>query len=140
MISFLLIGFSCLFFLLGHSTLLYFREKDSETIPIADVIFPWPKNGKFVSLLCLALSFSSFILMLLLTSDTNPTKIYSKWKILISLGIFPMVFYLIFICRRITKNSKGSLCFKSEVINDEWSLPILFSSCIAFIFWIFNKI
>ena len=61
-------------------------------------------------------------------------------KILISLGIFPIVFYLIFLYRRITNNSKGSLYFKSEVINDELSLPILFSSWIAFIFLGFTEI
>ncbi len=74
MISCLLIGFTSLFFILGHSTLLYFREKDSERIPIADVIFPWPKNGKFASILCLALSFASFVLMLSLGLDLNTEK------------------------------------------------------------------
>ena len=137
MISCLLIGFTSLFFILGHSTLLYFREKDSERIPIADVIFPWPKNGKFVSILCLALSFASFVLMLTLDLDLNNEKKFVHWKIITILVFFPIGFYLNYLYKRINKNSEGSLCFICSVGQEEWRFPWIFSVSISFIFLVF---
>ena len=139
MISCLLIGFTSLFFVLGHSTLLYFREKELQIIPITDVIFPWPKNGKFVSVLCLTLSFATFVLMLSLGLDINTGIIFLNWKILFILVFFPIGFYLNYLYRRINKNLEGKFYFVSAVNQDDWRFPIFFSVCISFIFWIFTK-
>ena len=50
--TFLLIGLGCFFFMLGHSTLLFFKGKDVNAMSLMDAILPWPTKGKFISLIC----------------------------------------------------------------------------------------
>lgn len=41
------------FFFLGHSTLLYYLAADHETLSLRQVVLPWPRRGRFVSVFAL---------------------------------------------------------------------------------------
>lgn len=136
MVTSLLIGFGCVFFILGHSTLLFFKGKELPVMPIGKAIFPWPKKGKFVSVLCLGLSVASIFLIFSLPPETQSSASSSAWKILSIFAVFPSVIYASYLAKRIRKQPEGLLYFPSEATRQEWSLPIVISVFVSAIFWI----
>ncbi|HYP84609.1 hypothetical protein [Variovorax sp.] len=138
MVTSLLIGFGCVFFILGHSTLLFFKSKELSVMPIQKAIFPWPKKGKFVSVLCLGLSAASIFLIFSLPPDNQYLTPSSAWKILSILAVFPSVIYISYLVKRIRKQPEGLLYFPSDAARHEWSLPIIVSVFISFLLWIFK--
>lgn len=133
-----ILGVSFIFLLLAHSTLLHFKMKESNNIPLAQCIFPWPKNGgKFVSILCLMLSGIFFFLFLIFL---NKTSIYVTgfWKIFIALIFVPGFFYLLYITSGISR-SDNRLHFSTPINSGrKWIFPVIISLTISFIFWIFG--
>jgi hypothetical protein len=138
MVTALLIGVGCIFFILGHSTLLFFKSKGSTSMPIVDAIFPWPKKGKFVSVLCLGLSAVSFILMFSLPSEIQSSVSHSAWKILTIFAVFPSAVYALYLVKRIRNQPEGLVYFPSDATRQEWSLPLLISAFVFVVFWIFT--
>lgn len=134
MVTSLLIGFGCMFFILGHSTLLFFKSKELPSMPIGEAIFPWPKKGKFVSVLCLGLSAASFFMMFSLPSEIQS----SAWKIFFIFAVFPSVIYTSYVVKRIRKQPEGLLYFPSDATRQEWSLPLIISVFVSALFWIFK--
>ena len=136
MVTSLLIGFGCVFFILGHSTLLFFKGKELPVMPIGKAIFPWPKKGKFVSVLCLGLSVASIFLIFSLPPENQSSASSSAWKILSVFVVFPSVIYANYLARRIRKQPEGLSYFPSDATRQEWSLPIVISVFVSAIFWI----
>ena len=131
MVTSLLIGLGCLFFILGHSTLLFFKSKDLSSMPIRDAIFPWPKKGKLVSILCLGLSAASFFLMFSLPSEIQSSVSHSEWKIWVIFTVFPGVSYALYLSKRIRNQPEGLMYFSSDLTRQEWSLPLIISAFIS---------
>lgn len=138
MVVSLLIGFGCVFFILGHSTLLFFKSKELSVMPIQEAIFPWPKKGKFVSVLCLGLSVASIYLIFSLPLENQYLTSASAWKILSSLVVFPSVIYISYLVKRIRRRPEGLLYFPSDAARQEWLIPIIVSVFISFLLWIFK--
>ena len=138
MVTSLLIGFGCVFFILGHSTLLFFKSKELSVMPIQEAIFPWPKKGKVVSVFCLGLSVASICLIFSLPPENQYLASSSAWKILSILAVFPSVIYTSYLVKRIRKQPEGLLYFPSDAARQEWSLPIIVSVFISFLLWIFK--
>ncbi len=138
MVTSLLIGVACLFFILGHSTLLSFKSKELSVMPISEAVFPWPKKGKFVSVLCLGLSLASILLIFFLPPETKFWASASAWKIFSIFAVFPSVSYACYLTRRIRKQPEGLLFFPSDATRLEWLLPIIIGALISLLFWIFK--
>jgi hypothetical protein len=136
MITSLLVGIGCMFFVLGHSTLLFFKGKDSQLIPIKQAIFPWPRKGKSVSILCLALSATSFFLNSYLAPEAQSAFSHSAWKILIVFAAAPSVIYAAYFLRRIRKTPNGLFFSPSESTEREWLAPLLISVFVSLVFLI----
>jgi hypothetical protein len=136
MVASLLIGFGCVFFILGHSTLLFLKGKELSVMPIGEAIFPWPKKGKFVSVLCLGLSVGSIFLIFSLPPENQSSASSSAWKILSVFVVFPSVIYANYLAKRIRKQPEGLSYFPSDATRQEWSLPIIISVFVSAIFWI----
>jgi hypothetical protein len=136
MVTSLLIGFGFVFFLLGHSTLLFFKGKESPVMPIREAIFPWPKKGKLVSVLCLGLSVGSVFLIFSLPPDNQSSASSSAWKILSVFVVFPSVIYANYLAKRIRKRPEGLSYFPSNATRQEWSLPVIISVFVSAVFWI----
>lgn len=136
MVTSLLIGFGCVFFILGHSTLLFFKGKELSVMPIGEAIFPWPKKGKFVAVLCLGLSVGSIFLIFSLPPENQSSASSSAWKILSVFFVFPSVIYANYLARRIRKQPEGLSYFQSDATRQEWALPIIISVFVSAIFWI----
>jgi hypothetical protein len=131
MVTSLLIGFSCVFFILGHSTLLFFKSKELSAMPIREAILPWPKQGKFVSVLCLVVSVASIFLMFYLPPENESSPSSSAWKILSIFVLFPSAIYANYLATRLV------YC-PTDPTPQEWSLPIAISVFVSVIFWIFK--
>lgn len=136
MVPSLLIGVGCIFFILGHSTLLFFKSRELPSMPIGEAIFPWPKKGKFVFVLCLGLSVASIFLIFSLPPETQSSASSSAWKILSIFAVFPSVIFASYLAKRIRKQPEGLLYFPSDATRQEWSLPIVISVFVSAIFWI----
>lgn len=134
MITSLLIGFGCVFFILGHSTLLFFKGKELPVMPIGEAIFPWPKKGKFVSVLCLGLSLVSIFLIFYLPPETQYSS--SAWKIFSLFSVFPSIIYAGYLAKRVRKKPEGLLYFPSDATRQEWSLPIIVAVFVSALLWI----
>ena len=137
MVTSFLFGLSCLFFFLGHSTLLFFMSKEVSIMPIKELIFPRPKKGRFVSELCIGLSILSFLLMVLLPFDLKDSSLTSTLKILFAFAGFPTLSYGAYLFKRIHKHPTGLFFHASETTNNEWKIPIIVSAVVSFLFWIF---
>lgn len=138
MVTSLLIGIGCLFFILGHSTLLFFKSKELFSMPVRDAIFPWPKKGKLVSTLCFGLTATSFLLIFYLPSEIQSSVSHSSWKILVIFAVFPSVIYALYLSKRIRRQSEGFLYFSSDATRQEWSVPLLISAFCFILFWLFK--
>lgn len=138
MAAFFLIGIACFFFIVGHSTLLHFKSEDLSSMSIAEVILPWPKKGKFVSVLCLGLSGASLILLLLGNSDADRPVSISAWKVLIIFAVLPSFIYGSFLFRRVRKTPQGILYFPSPVSEKEWALPLMISAAVSALSYFFE--
>ena len=138
MVTSLLIGVGCIFFILGHSTLLFFKSKELPVMPIGEAIFPWPKKEKFVSVLCLGLSVASIFLIFSLPPETQSSASSSAWKILSIFAVFPSGIYASYLVKRIRKQPEGFLYFPSDATRQEWSLPIIISVFVSALLWIFK--
>jgi hypothetical protein len=139
MVTSLLIGLCCLFFIMGHSTLLYFRGKESSSMPLKDLFFPRPQRGKLVSFLCIGLSMVSLFWLVKTPCDLHYPISLSTWKILLIMVIFPSALYVLYLLRRIRRGSKGLLFFPSDAARSEWSLPLIIAAFISFLVWILSK-
>ena len=138
MVTSFLIGMGCLFLILGHSTLLFFKSKDLPSMPIRDAILPWPRKGRSVSVLCLGLAVASFFLILLLPSESRFLASHSAWKILVTFAVLPSVIYANYLSRRIRKKSEGLLYVASDARPREWSLPLVISAFVFVLLWTLN--
>ena len=138
MVTAFLFGIGFLFLIVAHSTLLFFKSKNSSSMPIAEMIFPWPKDGRLVSILCLSLSATSFFFMLHLPYDLHYPITTSAWKILAIFFIFPSIIYSFYIIRRINKNTEGFLYLSPHEKNREWAIPMIISAAISILFFILN--
>ncbi len=123
-VIFLLFGLGCVFFIVGHSLLLHFKTKDSAEVPLSDALLPWPKNGRFVSLLCFSLSF----LMLSSLPWFFPVRSGASagaWKILFIFIIFPVGSYAYFFARRIRRTSEGLVFVSPRPGDNDWKIPLI---------------
>lgn len=126
MITSLLTGLTCIFFILGHSTLLFFRSQESPTLTVMELIIPWPKNGKIVSLLCIGIAIGFFIELLTITSDLKSTPFSITWKIILSMTVLPLTVYFLHIIKRLQKKSGVVTYSSSNATKHEWGTPIIF--------------
>ena len=138
MVTSLLIGIGFLFFILGHSTLLFFKSKDLPTMPIRDAIFPWPKKGKSVSVFCLGLSAASFLMIFYLPYEIQSSASHSALKILIVFAAFPFLVYALYVSKRIRRQAGGLVYCSSDATRQEWSIPLLISAFVFALFWFFK--
>ncbi|MES2323328.1 MAG: hypothetical protein V4633_13770 [Pseudomonadota bacterium] len=99
------IAIALMFFVLGHSTLLYFLIEDNKgmTVAVARIAFPMPTKGKFVGLLCLLLAAAFFMLGIAM----YPTMAHDPRPIpfvLMLLASMPIAVYAGYIISRIRKS------------------------------------
>lgn len=133
-----ILGVSFIFLLLAHSTLLHFKMKESNSIPVAQCIFPWPKNGgKFVSVLCLMLSGFFFFLFLTFSSKAS-IYVVGFWRIFISLIFVPGFFYFLYIISGVSKFNNHLHFSISASSSGKWILPVIISLAISFFFLMFG--
>jgi hypothetical protein len=133
-----LLGFATIFLILGHSTLLYFKSVDGEELPLREMIFPWPKSGKLVSVLCLIIS--GIFMMVFWGKVKSIEDFYSEGaiRILIALVGVPTIMYMGFLKARLLRRN-GHLVFSSKAVRKmEWSLPILAVAGISLYLFFFN--
>jgi hypothetical protein len=125
----LLIGFFVIFFVLGHSTLLYFRMREEQEIPISQVLIPTPKKGKFVSYLCIIFSFC-FLFLYIRLAYTESGSFSFNWKIFFVMIVIPLVFYSKYIINGMKKRG-GKLVFSEP--RNEWKTVMLIAPVILFL-------
>ena len=119
----LFIGFACLFFIMGHGTLLYFRMKEADVIPAKDLVLPWPKNGKFVSYLCISLSALCLGTLSLIPFDFN-LRLSQVRELFVVTTLAPLAWYGLYIWRRL-HNESGTIVFRSvDTVYWEWAIPL----------------
>lgn len=140
MVTSFLIGLGSLFFMLGHSTLLFFKSKELILMPLKNAIFPYPKQGKTVSFLCLALSVMAFVIAILLPNDLRSSSWRSSLVILSTFCVVPCGIYLVYCFKRIRRDSNGFVFLPSDATKLEWSLPLLISAFVNILFWIFRQL
>ena len=131
MVTSLLIGIGFLFFILGHSTLLFFKSKDLPSMPIQDAIFPWPEKGKSVSVICLGLSAASFLMIFSRLYEIQSPFSHSALKILVVFAAFPGLVYALYVSKRIRRQAGSLFYCCSDATRQEWSMPLLI---LAFVF------
>lgn len=136
MVTLFLFGLGCLFFVIGHSRLLYFKGKESPSLPIVHVVFPWPTRKKSVSVLFLGLSVVSFLLMLSLPSDFHYQLLLSALEIFFGLAILPCIVYALFLSRRIHRGVEGVFYTHSDLIQREWPRPLFAVTFLLFLFFL----
>jgi hypothetical protein len=138
MVFSLLFGLASLFFVLGHSTLLFFRAKEVATISLKGLILPWPKSGKFVSLLSLFVSLccTGNLIYFAITSRLDSNGV--SWRVVFALAIVPIFFYGNYIfCRlRFRENEVIFVCKESNKL--EWIVPMLLAPVVSLGYWIFK--
>lgn len=125
----LLIGLSSMFFVLGHSSLLYFKVKEDGEIPIFSVFLPYPKSGKFVSFLSIFVSFVFLISFCFLLSVDDSFDGFNL-KVFVVFCVFPLFAYCRYIMRGIKK--KNGFLFFSEP-KSEWREIMALSAVISFL-------
>lgn len=131
-----LTGMAFIFFIMGHSTLLFFKSKENSSIPIINLILPWPKNGRMISFICIVLSFIFLFTALFLPHEANEQKSHYSLQITLVLIIIPGCIYTSYILKRIYKKPEGFLFISSEAKKIEWSTPLFFSAIVSFLFWL----
>jgi hypothetical protein len=99
-------SFAVFVFVIGHSTLVHFvfEESRGNVVPLAEGIFPWPKRGRTVSIMCFAVS----AILVFMSFKAFPQKVAeSNWDgasiFALSLGGFPTVWYLTYLLRRVRR-------------------------------------
>jgi hypothetical protein len=134
----LLFGLGCLFFVIGHSTLLYFKSRGISSLPIRQALLPWPKQGRIVSLLCLALSIGWLLLAIASLPSEPVLPSGSSLKILVVFAVAPCAVYLIYFFRRIKRGPDGLSFCVSDPGRAEWSLPIVLGAAVSLVYWFFK--
>lgn len=105
-------------------------------MPLADMIFPWPKNGKVVSLLCLGLSIGCLFLAIALPSNLHASGWSAMWKIIGVLIVFPTVIYGSYLYRRVHKTPEGYLFVESDAKRLGWTVPLLIAAVVNLLAWL----
>jgi hypothetical protein len=126
----MLLGLVCMFFVIGHSTLIYFQQREIAVFPLRRVFFPWPRNGKSVSFLCYILSLLFLVLIFAFPADPLDGS-NAKWKILLVFVFLPLSSYLNYLRVRIKKNGEKFYFFSAESTPAELSLPLLVSAALT---------
>lgn len=137
MVTALLFGFSCLFFIMAHSTLILYKSKDSGIISVKELIFPWPQNGKFVSLICLVLSLVFLGVAIKIPSDFKLNSM-AMWRIIISTIVVPTVIYVNYISKRISMGTDGIFFNASAPTKNDWAMPMFVIVVVSFVFLAFE--
>lgn len=120
MVNILLFGLFVIFFIMGHSTLLFFRSRDLEMLSMRQLIFPWPKSGgRFVSILCF---FVSLVALLLCAKYYKNFDFNHRgaWRIAVSLIVGPCVIYMIYIFGRIRSRDGCYVFDPNKKPEQEW--------------------
>ena len=129
-----LIGMACLFFVIGHSTLVHFLIKESPSRTIINIIFPWPRNGKSIPILCLLISLLCVFLLIITPGDFMINS-KSGWKLIFIFAVFPIVFYVLYIAKRIYKETGSFIFRETEFDRTDWVWPLILSVTISVVFW-----
>jgi hypothetical protein len=138
MVFSLLLGLASLFFVLGHSTLLFFRSKEVATIPLKGVFLPWPKSGKTVSLFSLFVSlfWIGCLIYFAITSRFDSNGV--SWKVVFAFVIVPIFFYGNYIFWRLRFRDNEVIFVCNETSKLEWIIPMLLAPVVSFGYWIFK--
>jgi hypothetical protein len=139
----LLFGLANFFLVIGHSTLLYFKTeecKDLPSIPLIEAIFPWPTKGKFVSILCLALSVMwLFLVCLVLMFERLKTGTFPSFmsmfsfEVLFGFCILPNTCYALYLFNRMCKQSGRWLFVPLHATQKEFQRPIMIVASLSFL-------
>lgn len=133
-----LLGFGCIFFVMGHSILLFYKSENVSSMPLVTMLFPWPRKGRIGSFFGFLMALACLALMFILPSDIRSGSILSTLKILIILVLFPIVMHVSYLIRRVRKTAKGLYYFPSEATRTEWAVPFLACVICYLLAWIFN--
>jgi hypothetical protein len=100
------------FFVMGHSTLLFFLIEDNKKVTLSwiEVVFPSPQRGRVVSYLCLLLT--CFFWGMLIFSGPNDFNVrgLNHWKLLLGFVFSPLAIYVNYLIHR-CKVENGKLVF-----------------------------
>jgi len=135
MVTVLLVGFVCMFVAMGHSLLLHFRSKEFPEIPVSELLFPWPKNGRVVSCLCYFIASAFLLLLVVMPLDLSYASI-SAWKIFVGMVLVPFFMYLSYVLNGVHKRPKGVMFCAKEPVYKEWALPVLMVVLLNFLYWV----
>ncbi|MFC5771573.1 hypothetical protein [Thauera sinica] len=132
----ILISIAITFFVMGHSTLLHFKTVESRKFPAFNILFPWPKTGRFVSVLCLFVALCMFLAAFFLPG-VRMTPHPDTWKGVLIFAVFPSICYGAYILAGLRKE-EGEIFFNADLVKDAWKYPILFMAIVNLIFYLFN--
>jgi hypothetical protein len=105
------LGMLTFFAMLGHGLLLESYGLNGQTIPLKQLLFPWPKKGRSVAGLCFLMAFLSLCLLLTPPNDfewSDPRI----WKVSVIVWL-PLLIYVGFIIPRL-KRLDGEIIFQLD--------------------------
>lgn len=137
MASIFLFSIAFFFFFLGYTTLIHFKLSETQRpfLPIKEILIPWPRQGRLVSIICVALS-TFFVFLSFSTYDVQWHFDLNSLKILLVFVIIPMCFYLIYILQHIKKIDKSTVFITSQKSGVSWQAPILASVVISLLYFL----
>jgi len=98
---------------ISHSTLLYFLvdQSSGRPVPVRSVVFPLPSKGKMVSALAFLASVLFFILVPVVypADEKEWNQFWHGFPTFLSLVIFPLCFYFLYIFKRIRTERYGTI-------------------------------
>lgn len=136
MVSTYLLAISCLFFVIGHSALVHFKGEEVSHMSIRELLFPWPKRGKFLSLLCIGFCLLCLLLFLWLPSDLSPSRVWPVLDIVLVTGVAPVLMYSLYISRRIHRKSGVIAFYPSRATPMEWRIPLFIVAVTSILYFI----
>jgi hypothetical protein len=141
MVTISLAGIGMFFFVIGHSSLLYFLIDGSQenVVPIRAALLPRPIRGRVVSylgLLCASLFWG-----ILVVGRPADFDFYSSnhWFRLLCFVGFPLLLYLNYFLRRVSRQD-GQIVFRMvQPTAKEHTYPILIIALLNILYSIFNR-
>jgi hypothetical protein len=127
--------FGILFWTMGHTLALDFlvNENPGGRSSFLQCIFPWPKRGKFVSYISMALALIFFFIMAVYLPGVKGFDVTTIK--LLTPGVFITICYAHYLFKRLQRHEGRCFFVHILYLPEEWTLPVvLFVSASIFMF------
>lgn len=131
-----LLGLATVFVVTGHSTLLHFRAQELAVLPVDDVLFPKPRRGVFVSVLCFAVALICVVVAIALipkgAAGIQSSQRVDALKLFMVFIALPVGCYGTFLARRLRRSEAGRVAFHSAPLSQrEAALPLAITGALG---------